>query len=99
MHNETILLNSVASLLMIRPSVILSRCRIQSVADARAVYAYLLRTTMRYTYQRIGDILKRRPASVMHMVNNVDSWLQVPTINPDCAAVVRELTDKTGTDD
>lgn len=48
----------------------------------------------------IGDILTRRPASVMHMVDNVNTWLQMPTVNPRCATAVRELlTDITDTDE
>lgn len=103
MVTEHTLLQSVSSLLTISARDILGKSRRRGIADARAVYAYLLRTQLGYSFPRIGRAINCNHSGAYHMVANVNNWLTSPYSNPLCAKaareIIRKLTDKTGTDD
>lgn len=57
--------------------VILSRSRVREVVDARRLYSGILRNVFRLTFQEIGDILNKNHATILHNINQHDTFVRI----------------------
>ena len=58
-------------------SAILSRSRVRQVVDARRLYSGILRNVFRLTFQEIGDILNKNHATILHNINQHDTFVRI----------------------
>lgn len=72
------------------PEEILSRSRKQEIAFARHLTMYILHGTMSAT--KVGELLGRSHASVLHGCKNITDMLDVPQAYPEeCACISKVL--------
>ena len=58
-------------------SMILSRSRVREVVDARRLYSGILRNVFRLTFQEIGNILNKNHATILHNINQHDTFVKI----------------------
>jgi len=58
-------------------SMILSRSRVREVVDARRLYIGILRDIFRLTLQEIGNILNKNHATILHNINQHDTFVKI----------------------
>lgn len=58
-------------------SIIEGKSRIRKVVDARRLYSGILRNVFRLTFQEIGDILNKNHATILHNINQHDTFVRI----------------------
>lgn len=66
--------------------------RVQDCCNVKKLIAYVLRTHYRYSYQRIGDVLKKDHTNVIHLVQQAETHLKYEAdFKSKVEAVLKEL--------
>lgn len=73
----------------LKAHAIMSKRRTADVVQARQVVMYLIRTRLKLSYPRIGEILDRDHSSVMHGYKKIQADM---TEGSDCAGFISDIT-------
>jgi hypothetical protein len=54
-----------------------SKSRVRLIVDARRLYCGILRNIFRLTFQEIGDMLNKNHATILHNINQHDTFVKI----------------------